>query len=440
MVTGEKAMLNGDPQEDRLRSIHNALEYALTLGDFQEEVSRECTPEAIAGETIKRIKRIIRFDSCAICLVDEKTSDLQICQCMPVDEKAFLEAELAFMIDNGFVAWAIRERRGITLNSKDGQRKVLLHVMATYARIRGLFIGIFPSQMSNLNTASLEIVSIILRNASNGIESLIYSSMLRKQQQDLEDEVERKTRQLLQYEKQLLTAQNMEAIAALAGGVAHQFNNALQVLTGKIDLISMFADGDAKVMTHIERTRPVIERMSSLTSQLLAYARGGTFIANQVMTINTLFTEIVPEIKRAIKATVDLQVDLADESTTVNVDLIQMRTAILAIIANADEAIPEKGLIRISSRLFPWNDLPEEMKNELAPGEYMSIAFEDNGSGMDGDTLRRLFEPFYSTKFQGRGLSMAAVSGIVKRHKGWIHVDSQTGKGTRIQLYLPKSA
>ena len=438
MIIDEEEIIQADPKEKSVQFIHNAIEFALTLGDFQKEVNSECTSKTVTSETIERIGRLINFDSSAIYLVDEQTSDMQMSACAPTDAQNGLEDELAFMIENGFVAWAIRERRGITVNSKDGSRQILLHVMATYSRIRGLFIGVFPPKPSKLQDGSLEVVSIILRNAVNGIESLIYSSMMRQQQHKLEKEVERKTHRLIHYEKQLTQAENMEAIAALAGGVAHQFNNALQVLTGNIDLISMIVQGESEILPYIERTRPVIERMSNLTNQLIAYAQGGTLIATQVISLKALFNEVLPPIKRSIKETVQLNVELTDEGVTVDVDLIQIRTVILAIITNADEAIAGKGSIRISSQLFPWAEVPEDIKSELMPGDYACIGFQDDGTGMDGNTLRRLFEPFYSTKFKGRGLSMAAVSGIIKRHNGWIKVSSQIEKGTCVQIFLPK--
>jgi signal transduction histidine kinase len=410
---------------------------ALTLGDFQNVVNSECNPDTVARETLKRIERFVRFETAAICLVDEQTFDLRISACAPVDSKDLLEDELTFMIDNGFVAWAMRERRGIRLNSKDGSCSVFLHVMATYCRIRGLFIGIFPSHAVRLHDASLEMLSIILRNASNGIESLIYSSDMRSCQKKLEKEVARKSRRMVRYEKQLVMAQNMEAIAALAGGVAHQFNNALQALVGNIELISMTAQGEPKILNCVERTRHTIERMSNLTNQLTAYANGGTFIASQVISVNAFLNEILPAIKRAIKPTVELSMTLIDDSLTIDVDLIQLRTVVLTIVANANEAIADKGSIRISGRLLQWKDIPENVRRELTPGAYACIAFQDSGTGMDSDTLRRLFEPFYSTKFEGRGLSMAAASGIIQRHKGWIHVDSKFAEGTCVQIYLP---
>jgi signal transduction histidine kinase len=222
--------------------------------------------------------------------------------------------------------------------------------------------------------------------------------------------------------------------------VAHQFNNALHALTGNVDLISMIAQNEPEILPYIERTRPIIERMSNLTSQLIAYAQGGNFIATQAISLKTLFNEALPTIKRSIKETVQLEVELTDEWVTVDVDLIQIRTVILAIVTNADEAIVGKGSIRISSQLFPWDEVSEDIRNELTPGNYVCIGFQDDGTGMDKDTLRRLFEPFYSTKFQGRGLSMAAVSGIIKRHMGKIHVSSQIEKGTCVQIYLPKAS
>lgn len=434
------------PSDDRLRTpnkadshqfIQNAIEFALSLGDFQKEIQSECTPQTVASEAIERIDQLIQFESSAIYLADEETFDMQLSVCRPSKVENLMEAELEFMIQNGFVAWAIRERRGITVFSKDGSHQLLLHVMATYSRIRGLFIGIFPAQLARLPDGSLEILSLILRNAVNGIESLIYSALLHQQKQDLEKEVEQKTRQLVHYEKQLVQAQNSEAIAALAGGVAHQFNNALTGLGGNIDLISMMVESDSKILSYLERTRPIIERMANLTSQLLAYARGGTYMT-QVISLKGLFDQVLPAIKLALKKTVELTVELSDESISVDIDLIQMRTAVLAIINNADEAIVDQGYIRICSRLFQWNQLPEKVKGELNPGDYVSIRFEDNGTGMDGDTSRRLFEPFFSTKFEGRGLSMATVAGIIKSHNGWITVASQIGQGTTVHIYLPR--
>jgi signal transduction histidine kinase len=158
----------------------------------------------------------------------------------------------------------------------------------------------------------------------------------------------------------------------------------------------------------------------------------------QVISLKALLDAVLPAIKLALKKKVELTIESSDESISMDIDLIQMRTAVLAIINNADEAIVDQGDIRICSRLYQWDHLPEKAKDELDPGDYVCIRFEDNGTGMDGDTLRRLFEPFFSTKFEGRGLSMATVAGIIKNHNGWISASSEIGQGTTVHIYLPQ--
>ena len=429
--------VGGESQEYRKRYIQNAIESALSLGDFQKEVNSECTPGTINTKAINRIQGLVHFEASAIIIVDDQTSDMKLSVFTPADAKESIEEELEFLIENGFVAWAIRERRGITFFSKDGSRQLFLHVMATCSRIRGLFMGIFPSRLSRLPDASLEIVSIILRNAVNGIESLMHSTLLRQKKQDLEKALEEKTQQLIRHEKDLTQAQKSEAIAALAGGVAHQFNNALTGLIGNIDLISMSVKKNPDVSPYIDRIHPIIERMSKLTSQLLAYAQGGTYIT-QVISLEALFNEVLPAIKHILEKQIQLEVALANASCSVEVDLIQMRMVILAIVNNAKEAIADNGIIRIHVRLVQWGQMPDCICSELKPGHYACIGIQDNGSGMDNTMLRRLFEPFFSTKFTGRGLSMAAVLGIIKRHRGGVRVSSKIGKGTQVEIYLPQ--
>jgi len=430
-------IVRGENQEYSKQFIQNAIESALSLGDFQKEVNSECTPRTINTKAINRIQRLVLFEASAVYIADDKTSDMSLSVFTPDDAKESIEEELEFLIENGLVAWAIRERRGITVFSKDGSRQLFLHVMATCSRIRGLFMGIFPSQLSRLPDASLEIVSIILRNAVNGIDSLMHSTLLRQKKQDLEKALEEKKKQVIRYEKDLMQAQKSEAIAALAGGVAHQFNNALTGLIGNIDLISMSDKKNGDVSPYIDRIHPIIERMSKLTSQLLAYAQGGTYMT-QAISLESFFDEVLPAIKHILERQIQLEVELTDASCTVEIDLIQMRMVILAIVNNAKEAIVENGIIRIVVRRVQWGQMPDCISSELKPGNYACIGIEDNGSGMDDNMVRRIFEPFFSTKFTGRGLSMAAVLGIVKRHCGWIDVSSMIGKGTQVEIYLPQ--
>jgi signal transduction histidine kinase len=427
---------SADPSERSRRFIQNALELALSFGDFQKDVHNQCTHQDILSKTLDRIESLVSFEASAIFLSDEESYDMHLSVCVPGDQEKAMEGELSFLIDQGLVAWAIRERRGITILAKDGRRRILLHPMSTCSRTRGLFMGIFSEQACRLPDTSLEILSLVLRYAANGIESLIFSNMLRQQKRALEENVAEKTQTLLQYEKQLLQAQNMEAIAALAGGVAHQFNNALTGLIGYLDLLAIKVEMGSDAAAYLERIRPITDRMASLTNHLLAYAQGGKYVVSKI-SLRDFLNDIELSARRSIKSSVQLTVEPMADAPTIMVDKIQMRMALLAIISNGDEAIANEGTIHISAHAVHSGDLEPAIRSELKSGEYVCVSIRDSGRGMDDDTLRRIFQPFFSTKFEGRGLTMAAVFGIIKNHSGWIAVTSKLRHGTTVDIYLP---
>jgi PAS domain S-box-containing protein len=236
-----------------------------------------------------------------------------------------------------------------------------------------------------------------------------------------------------QLQERLQQAQKMEAIGVLAGGIAHQFNNALQVITGGVDLLDMNFAGDKAPMAIIHTA---VDRMQALTRQLLAYAGGGHYLPEPAC-FNSLIEETLKLIEKTVPASVQIQLDLAPGVSRVEADATQLQMAIAAIVANAVEAITETGQIRIATRNEILDDPLNAQLPDLMPGRYVSVAITDTGKGMDAATRRRLFEPFFSDKFQGRGLGMAAVYGIVKNHGGGIAVDSHYGRGTCVRVYLP---
>ncbi len=237
-------------------------------------------------------------------------------------------------------------------------------------------------------------------------------------------------------ENRLNQAQKMEAMATLAGGIAHEFNNALVGITGNIDLLQMDLPDSENISKYAERMKASAGRMAHLTDQLLAYARGGKYRPKNI-SLNDFVEETQPLIKKTIDPSIHLETGLHDDIFNVYADLTQMQLVLSAILNNSAEAIEGKGRIRIITK-------NQEIKEEFAkahpglkPGPYVCLTIADSGKGMDEETRSRIFEPFFSTKFQGRGLGMAAVYGIVKNHGGWISVDSQLGKGTVVRIYMP---
>jgi two-component system cell cycle sensor histidine kinase/response regulator CckA len=231
-------------------------------------------------------------------------------------------------------------------------------------------------------------------------------------------------------------AQKMEAIAKLAGGIAHQFNNALFVITANTDLLEMQVPKDEKTSEYFASIKESAGRMTQLTRRLLAYARGGKY---EVMdySLSAFVRNTLPLLQHTLNPSIYMETHLSDDILKTKGDLTQLAMVLSILLANAAEAFESEGHIKISCR----NELITKEDTKafpgLLPGPYVSLAVEDNGRGMDEETRKRVFEPFFTTKFQGRGLGLAAAYGIVKNHGGWISVDSRMNYGTRVCIYLP---
>ena len=235
---------------------------------------------------------------------------------------------------------------------------------------------------------------------------------------------------------QLQQVNKMESIATLAGGVAHEFNNALMGVMGNIELLKMDLPLDEGRHKTLHAMNTAGHRMSRLTDQLLAYAEGGKYQPKDlkmddfiIQTLSILGHDLSPE--------VGVETHFPKDISYISADNAQMQMVLSAILSNSNEAIEDKGLIRITAENKDVDDDLAKQLPVLKPGPYVCLTIEDDGKGMDEETRNGIFEPFFTTKFQGRGMGMAAVHGIVRNHDGWISVDSELGRGTKVQIYLP---
>jgi signal transduction histidine kinase len=230
--------------------------------------------------------------------------------------------------------------------------------------------------------------------------------------------------------------QDPEAMATLAGGIAHQFNNALVGITGNIELLKIDLPDNETVRRYIELMELSVRRMTHLTSQLLAYAEGGKYHPKDLC-LADFVKESLSIIRGGIDPRIRVETDLQDEDCLVRADPTQLLMVLSALVANAAEAIEGTGEIRVLTRGEETDEELVKRHPGLGLGPHVCMMIQDNGKGMDEKTRRRVFEPFFTTKFQGRGLGMAAVYGIVRNHEGSISVESEPGKGTLIRVYLP---
>lgn len=224
--------------------------------------------------------------------------------------------------------------------------------------------------------------------------------------------------------------QDNHTVAELAGGIAHQFNNNLNIITGNVELLKMDIQDKPCVKEFSTVIFESVRKMTALTDKLLAYARAGNHKMGQVE-FNSILRQALAEIPMD-KKKISLETRLDSGSIHVDADESHLKMVFAALLNNAVEAITDKGQITVRTRYLPSVDGDTQKKLER-----VCLEVEDNGQGMAPDICDRIFEPFFSTKFQGRGLDMAAVQGIVRNHNGLIDVTSHPGKGTLVRVEFP---
>lgn len=234
-------------------------------------------------------------------------------------------------------------------------------------------------------------------------------------------------------EAALQQAGKLEALGRLTGGVAHDFNNLLAAILGSLELASKRVQ-DTRAIRSLEIARQAAQRGAKLVAQMLAFASNHP-VTPVPIDLNQLIREVEPLIRRTCEPGVEVRIDLAADTGTVLADPVQLELALLNLVINARDAMPEGGTVIITSR--PADALPAG----LAPGRYAQISVADTGPGMPDEVRGRAFEPFFTTKpiGKGTGLGLSMVYGLARQLGGTAVIDSAPGRGTRVNIYLPQA-
>lgn len=239
-------------------------------------------------------------------------------------------------------------------------------------------------------------------------------------------------------EEQLRQAQKMESIGTLAGGIAHDFNNILGAIMGYAELAKSETNRETKINRYLEEVLKAGNRASELVNQILTFSRK-TEQARKPVFIQTIIKEALKLMRSSLPSTIDIQKHI-DDCEPVLIDSTQIHQVIMNLSTNAYQAMREHGgIIKIDLREVEISDENESDKVELRSGRYNRLIVSDTGSGMDRETQKRIFEPYFTTKekSKGTGLGLAIVHGIVKSCGGSISVHSKPGKGTTFKIWLP---
>lgn len=238
---------------------------------------------------------------------------------------------------------------------------------------------------------------------------------------------------------QLLQAQKMEAVARLAGGVAHDFNNILAIIGGHAELGLMKMEKGHPAEENLREILEATGRSANLVRQLLAFARK-QIISPVALDVNETIERMLKMLRRLIGEDIELEWHPASNIWKVYMDPSQLDQIMANLIVNARDAIPGAGKVVIETENVELDEHYCQTHPGVSPGKYVMLAVSDNGCGMDKETMDRIFEPFFTTKSpeKGTGLGLATVYGIVKQNSGHINVYSEPGRGTTFKIYIPR--
>lgn len=291
-------------------------------------------------------------------------------------------------------------------------------------------IGSYSSQLESTNSALL----LEVEKRTKADEALRELNAL------LEQRVEARSKELQVANEQLRHAQKMEAIGQLTGGVAHDFNNVLQVISGNLQLLALGPANDPVAKRRIETAKFATERGAKLSAQLLAFARkqplkpAPTDLGRVLRTMDDM-------LRRALGEGISIETIVADGLWNTFVDPFQIENVILNLAINARDAMGGHGNLTLEISNAMRDEYSTTTEDDVAPGQYVLLAISDTGCGMPPEVVERAFEPFFTTKKEGEGtgLGLSMAFGFVKQSDGHIKIYSKVGSGTTIKIYLPRS-
>jgi PAS domain S-box-containing protein len=259
------------------------------------------------------------------------------------------------------------------------------------------------------------------------------------QRKEAEQREAERVRSLEETRTALHHAQKLEAVGKLTGGVAHDFNNVLQIIASNLHLLQRYLTGDAQANKRLESAMGAVERGAKLSTQLLTFARRQP-LQPVVIDLRALIDNMNDLLRQAMGAAIDIAVVADNDLWKTKVDPDQLSNVVLNLALNSRDAMKEAGrlTIRMCNKVIAEGDA---LLPDLDKGEYVLIEISDTGSGMPPDVIEHAFEPFYTTKRQGEGtgLGLSTAYGFAKQSGGHIRIESEVGVGTTLRIYLPRS-
>ncbi|MFT7663972.1 MAG: signal transduction histidine kinase/CheY-like chemotaxis protein, partial [Planctomycetota bacterium] len=425
---GERAAIELDrlSREERIRELlaTRAVLIDLLLSTLSPSSISEKLDESIRMICSVRITSIPHAG--ALYLHDERTSELCLVSNQRLDPHELGECDRS--ANNWF-----RERKSQA--ERTGVDSELQSSQSSFIRSDSFFL--IPIQAQSVTFGLLVLQRVAGRDESSTeryffqAAASILAGMLDR---------ERSKGALANAESRVLRSQRLEAVGQLAGGIAHDFNNLLTAILGNVELLTERIPSSPE-LSSIQRAG---ESAGRLTAQLLAFTRRQV-LKPQRLDVGVAVRDVAQMLERIIPESITLKITAAPSQFYTVADAGQLQQVLMNLFINARDAMPSGGLLGVETKLVTFDQIVNEIA--IPPGTYVQISVTDSGVGIDGHSLQRIYEPFYTTKIptrtantEGTGLGLSVVYGIVKQHGGYIDVQSEPGRGTEFRIFLVADA
>jgi len=416
--------------EHRLRGKDGGWKWVLTRGSVVQR-DENGRPLRVAGTHIDLTERKrTEAERHRLLEIIEATTDYVATMDL---QGRTIYANSALLRLRGHASQAAARDQPLSDNHPDWVVQILFRDAIPAALARGSWFG--ETTMLDRNGREFPVSQVLLVHHDDDRKPAFFSTIIRDISRQKKAEVDR-----METERRMLQAQKLESLGVLAGGIAHDFNNLLTAMLGNASLARLDLPENSPAHSSLEQIELAAVRAAELCKQMLAYS-GRSQLAAARVDLSSLVEDTTQLLQVSISKKCVLKLELHRPLPGILADSTQIRQIVMNLVINASDAIGERsGLIRVCTGLMRADrQYLEEtfLSPDLTAGDYVFLEVNDNGCGMAPEVKARIFEPFYSTKFTGHGLGLAAVLGIVRAHHGAVKVYSEPGRGTTFKLLFP---
>jgi signal transduction histidine kinase len=430
------------------------LDMLSSCSDFQAELNRDRSRASIIRATLQQIKRLMKFSYTGL-YVNTDENDFDLVECEPPECRGELDREVDARIMDGSFAWAINQNHPVQHPARNSKQTLIMHVLSTQSRIRGMFVGLLPGSQSSVDVPTLNALSIILTNTAYALESSILYDMLQDHMLNLEQKVNERTTELQRANQKAETANR--AKSAFLATMSHELRTPLNATIGFTDVVLSKSFGPLNVEQEeylgyvLQSSRHLLELINDILDLSKVEADRMELDLSAVTIRNLLSNSLIMVKELAHHRGVQLKEEFAENlPATVRVDERKLKQIIYNLLSNAIKFTPADGSITISARSISslselasgFHEKPAE--NGTAPRQCMHITISDTGIGLKQDDLKRIFNPFEQADnteirdYEGTGLGLALTRKLLELHGGAIWAESAgPGKGSSFHVVLP---